>query len=96
MGWGTITAYVLGCCLVAGGYVSFSWQWHLFVWRLWRESPDTEKLIGIFDNSRCSRGYPSFKPGGRWGFFIGGFEVGSRDPRDPLGCLLKDARLWPW
>lgn len=52
--------------------------------------------IWIFRNDRASRGYPSFGPGGRWGFGILGIEIGSRDPSDPLGCWLKDHGLWPW
>ena len=93
---GGLIAYIFVCCLLASGYVSFHWRWHLFVWRLWREDPVGEKLIGIFRNDRASRGYPSFKPGGRWGFFVGGFEIGSRCPRDPFGCWLKDRGWWPW
>lgn len=50
----------------------------------------------IFRNEKASRGYPSFGPGGRWGFGILGIEIGSRDPSDPLGCWLKDHGLWPW
>jgi hypothetical protein len=75
-----LAVYIFACCVMASGYVSFSWRWHLFVWRLWREDPHGE----------------TFKPGGRWGFFVGGFEVGSRDSRDPFGCWMKDRGIWPW
>ena len=50
----------------------------------------------IFKNDRVSRGAPGFEAGGRWGFGVLGIEIGSRDPRDPLGCWLKDHGLWPW
>jgi hypothetical protein len=33
---------------------------------------------------------------GRWGFYILGFEVGSRDPGDKVGIWLKRVGVWPW
>lgn len=64
-------------------YVSFSWYWTLFLM-----GPNAKKF-GIFRNK------PGVKPG-RWGFYVLGFEVGSRNPGDPVGLLLKRWGLWPW
>lgn len=44
---------------------------------------------GIFRN------LPHIKPG-RWGVYFFCFEVGSRDPGDPIGLWLKRLGLWPW
>lgn len=33
---------------------------------------------------------------GRWGFYFYGFELGSRDPGDPVGLWLRRNGLWPW
>lgn len=57
-------------------------NWWLFMWR-------GRDYCGIFRN----------KPGsipGRWGFYILGFEFGSRNPGNRFGKLLKKLRLWPW
>jgi len=45
--------------------------------------------VGIFRNR------PDVKPG-RWGFYLYGFEFGSRNTGDPVGLLLKRVGLWPW
>lgn len=65
-------------------YITLSSRaWWKFCWH----SPDSK--IGIFRN------LPHVMPG-RWGFYILGFEVGSRNPRDPVGVWLKAKRLYPW
>jgi hypothetical protein len=59
-------------------------NWWKFMWR----GPSSE-WIGIFTN----------KPGvipGRWGFYVLGFEFGSRNPQDRFGVWLKRIGLWPW
>jgi hypothetical protein len=33
---------------------------------------------------------------GRWGFYILGLEVGSRNPGNKVGVFLKRIGLWPW
>ncbi len=33
---------------------------------------------------------------GRWGFWILGFEFGSRNPGDKFGIWLKHVGLWPF
>lgn len=79
--------------LSLNGYVWLgSWAW----WRWMLSKTWADARIGIFRNNRASRGYPSFGPGGRWGIFILGLEIGSRDPGDPLGCWLVDHGLWRW
>jgi len=91
--WIVIALYAAGCCLAAGGYVNVGTPgWWRFVWA----DRHREGWCGLFRNDRCSRGYPSFKPGGRWGLWIVGFELGSRDSRDPLGCWLVDRGIWRW
>lgn len=45
--------------------------------------------MGIFRN------LPTVIPG-RWGFFVLGFEFGSRNPGDKFGLWLRRAGLWPW
>jgi hypothetical protein len=65
---------------------------HISPWRQWRwmmSSRWKDKRIGIFRN------LPGVIPG-RWGFFIFGLEIGSRQPGDPFGTWLKDHGLWPW
>jgi len=67
-------------------YITFSsWAWWKYCW-IWRRQ---DPFIGIFRN--LSHVNP-----GRWGFFIGGFEVGSRNPDDKVGRWLKAHGLWPW
>jgi hypothetical protein len=64
-------------------------------WRIWRwmfqrsYTLGGNTRIGIFRNS------PYVIPG-RWGFFILGFEFGSRQPGDRFGQWLKRNGLWPW
>jgi hypothetical protein len=54
-------------------------------WRfMWLTQP-----YGIFRN------LPHVRPG-RWGFYVLGFEFGSRNPGDPVGVWLKNHGLWPW
>lgn len=57
-------------------------NWWRFIWH-------SEERYGIFRNRE------GVKPG-RWGFFVLGFEVGSRDPGDPVGLWLRRWGLWPW
>lgn len=52
-------------------------------------NPFNKKRIGIFRNRS------EFLPG-RWGFYVLGIEVGSRNSRDPIGVWLKNHKLWPW
>lgn len=59
-----------------------SWRWML-------SDKFRESKVGIFRN------LPYVIPG-RWGFFVLGFEVGSRSPGDPVGVWLKERGLWPW
>lgn len=47
------------------------------------------RRFGIFRN------LPHLKPG-RWGVFLLGLEIGSRNPGDPVGERLKKKGLWPW
>ncbi len=57
-------------------------DWWVFMWR-------SKDRCGIFRN----------KAGvipGRWGFYILGFELGSRNSGKWFGVLLKRAGLWPW
>lgn len=61
--------------------------WHIWRWMLSRNY--RESRIGIFKNR--SGVIP-----GRWGFYILGFEFGSRNPGNPVGVWLKSAGLWPW
>ena len=57
-------------------------EWWLFMFR-------SGDYCGLFRNK------PGIKPG-RWGFYILGFEVGSRNPSDRFGVFLKRTGLWPW
>lgn len=61
-------------------------------WRVWKwmlKKGFHYSRIGIFRN------LPHIKPG-RWGFYILGFEFGSRSPQNKVGVWLKDNGLWPW
>lgn len=65
---------------------------HIAPWRMWRymlRRNYGERRIGQFRN------LPHVIPG-RWGVFILGFEIGSRQPGDPVGVWLKNHGLWPW
>lgn len=55
----------------------------------WRYLWLTGNYCGLFRNSK------DVIPG-RWGFYILGFEVGSRNPGDKFGCFLKRVGLWPF
>lgn len=59
-----------------------NWQWWLYMWR-------SNDKIGIFRNSK------DIIPG-RWGFYFLGLEIGSRNPGNWFGTLLKRNGLWPW
>ena len=59
-----------------------NWDWWKFMWR-------SRDRYGIFRNR------PSVKPG-RWGFYVLGFEFGSRSPGDWFGVWLKRVGLWPF
>ncbi len=61
-------------------------------WRVWRwmlSNSYGERRVGIFRN------LPYVIPG-RWGFFILGFEFGSRNPGNRFGAWLKRIGLYPW
>lgn len=58
-------------------------------WNDWKYCWVTGNWFGVFRNSQ------NVVPG-RWGFYIGGFEVGSRNPGDRFGTWLKRVGLWPW
>lgn len=67
---------------------------HISPWHIWRamilgQWPSDWSRIGIFKN--C----PGIIPG-RWGFYILGFEFGSRNPGNQFGAWLKKVGLWPW
>jgi hypothetical protein len=62
-------------------------QWS--VWRSMWSRRYPERRIGLFRN------LPHVKPG-RWGVFLLGLEIGSRNPRDPVGVWLKSHGLYPW
>lgn len=65
---------------------------HISPWRVWRwmlGSNYRESRIGLFKN------LPHVIPG-RWGFYILGFEFGSRNPGNKIGVWLKNHRLYPW
>lgn len=67
-------------------YLSISsLAWFRYCWKVRKSEP----FIGIFRN------LPGVIPG-RWGFYIGGLEVGSRMPGDPVGVWMKERGLWPW
>ena len=59
-------------------------------WHLWKQP---RVLLG--DGIGLFRNRPGVIPG-RWGFYVFGFEVGSRSPGDPVGVWLKGHGLWPW
>lgn len=54
----------------------------VFIWK-------HEKRCGIFCNRKDVRP-------GRWGFWVLGFEFGSRSPGNRFGMFLKRIGLWPW
>lgn len=51
---------------------------------MWKTQP-----CGLFTNK------DGIKPG-RWGFFVLGFEFGSRNPGNWFGVILQRIGLWPW
>lgn len=57
-------------------------QWWLMMWR-------SKSYCGIFRNK------PGIIPG-RWGFYVLGFEFGSRNPGNKFGQWLKRIGAWPW
>ncbi len=63
----------------------------LWIWKalLFKRMNKRDRRIGIFRN------LPGVIPG-RWGFFILGFEFGSRNPGDSIGVWLKNHGLYPW
>lgn len=65
------------------------WIGPLHWWRYCFWLRRTYGIIGIFRN------LPHIKPG-RWGVYILGLEIGSRNPGNPFGCRLKNVGLWPW
>lgn len=61
-------------------------------WRIWRWmlSPRyRDERVGLFRNL-------AWVVPGRWGFFVLGFEFGSREPGNKFGAWLKRVGLWPW
>jgi hypothetical protein len=58
------------------------WQWWKFMWK-------SRDYAGLFRNKE------GVVPG-RWGFYILGFEFGSRNPRNRVGVWLKNHGLWPY
>ena len=67
-------------------YISVArWAW----WRWMLRRNFSDRRIGLFRN------LPEVIPG-RWGFFILGFEVGSRNPGDRIGVFFKRPGLWKW
>ena len=60
-----------------------------FTFFMFRHCRGRERWCGIFRND------PWVKPG-RWGFWLPGIEVGSRNPGNRFGCWLKRVGLWPW
>jgi len=58
------------------------WLWWMFMYR-------SGNYYGIFRN--CDGVIP-----GRWGFYILGFEVGSRNPGNKFGVFLKRLGIWRW
>lgn len=66
--------------------IRFGWpkDWK-YKWR----SRHVESFCGIFRN------LPHVMPG-RWGFYFGAFEFGSRNPQNRIGVWLKSHGMWPW
>lgn len=68
------------------------WLFRIAPWRVWKYMMRrnwNERRVGVFRN------LPHIVPG-RWGFFILGFEFGSRNPGNKFGTWLKRVGLWPW
>lgn len=65
------------------GYVKISnWSWWKFMWRCGSYAGLFRNQVGILP--------------GRWGFYILGLEVGSRNPQDRVGVWLHRHGLWRW
>jgi hypothetical protein len=62
-------------------------SWCVWRWMFRRDYPDSR--FGIF------RSLPAVKFG-RWGFYILGLEIGSRNPQDKIGVWPKNYGLYPW
>lgn len=58
--------------------------WRFWLWMLKDHTP-----VGIFRNVK------GIIPG-RWGIYILGLELGSRNPGDPVGLWLRKMGFWPW
>lgn len=58
-------------------------------WRTWRYMWLSRNYCGLFRNSKQVRP-------GRWGFYIIGFEFGSRNPGNKFGVWLKQRGIWRW
>ncbi len=71
------------------GYIRIS---PICVWKHIKAAMLGERPYGRFGNERCS----SQKGGARWGVYIYGIEIGSRNPDDIVGGWLKKNGLWPW
>lgn len=72
-----------------GGYLQIA---PLHVWKRIRVYMLGDRPFGRFGNERCS----SQKGGARWGGYLYGVEIGSRNPDDVVGGWLKKRGLWPW
>jgi len=55
----------------------------------WQYAWVMKDWCGVFGN------LPQVKPG-RWGFYIMGIEIGSRQPGDKTGVWLIRHGLWRW
>jgi len=59
------------------------------------------KFAWVMRNAKCGgwcglfRNSMDVRPG-RWGFYMLGFEFGSRQPGNRFGVWLKQIGLWPW
>lgn len=60
----------------------------------WHELRNPQ-VLAFWGRAYLFRNLPHIIPG-RWGGGIYGFEIGSRNPGDPVGVLLKRIGLWPW
>jgi hypothetical protein len=65
------------------GYIQVhGYDWWRFMWL-------SGEYFGLFRNRK------EVIPG-RWGFYVLGFEFGSRNPGDHVGVWLKRNGLWPY
>lgn len=82
----------LDCHPYESPYSPHGWVLHISPWRIWRwmlSSGYHDSRAGIFRNP------PHLLPG-RWGFYVLGFEFGSRNSATRFGTWLYKSGLWPW